>query len=249
MNNMYSPAQQYRRYSSAPHQTVSNAEALKQGLQEYGLLSDEQVLELAQRSEKIEPNLWPILARIDDEQTRASILRKKLDIGNASPIPAEESDTVEFKAGIQAVPGSSYSRINHGGIKAIYTELGSFYNTKGEGALYVGISDSTRKPTALEDQFSLLFASLYSRDRIESTLFYNIARAWTQNQTNFLQSLSYHWFLLDSHLVLRIDVKKTVADDIVLVNPHSWGLPIRCGSSTTILRGYELLNRVRNNNL
>lgn len=169
MNRIYSPAQQYQRYS-AQHQTIGNAEALKKDLQEYGMLSNEQVLELAQRSDQIEPNLWPILARINDEQTRADILRKKLGIANASPIPDRESETVEFKAGIQAVPGSSYSRISNGGIKLIFTELAGFYNTKGEGSLYCGISDSSRKPTALEDQFSLLFPSLYSRDRIESTL-------------------------------------------------------------------------------
>ncbi len=247
MNTNYSPAQQYRRYSSAPHQTVSNAEALKQGLQEC-VLNDEQVFELAmQRSDQIEQSLWQILARINDVQARASILRKKLDIADVSPIPAEEGPMVEFKAGIKAVPGSSYSRIVSGGIKLIFSELAGFYNTQGEGSLFLGISDSTRKPTALEDQFSLLYPSLYSRDRIESTLFYNIARAWTQNQKYFLQSLSYHWLLLDSHLVLRIDVKKTVKDDIVLVNPHSWGLPIRCGKSLTILHGYELTSWIRNN--
>ena len=120
------------------------------------------------------------------------------------------SESVEFKAGIQAVPGSSYSRIANGGLKLIYSELAGFYNSTGEGSLYIGISDSTRKPTALEDQLSLLFPSLYSRDRVESTLFYNIARTWTHNQTNFLQSLSYHWFVLNSHLILRIDVKKTI---------------------------------------
>jgi len=247
MNNNYSTAQQYQRYRSA-QQKVGNAEALKKGLRECGVMSDEQVFEVAmQRSDEIEQNLWPILARIESEQ-RASILRKKLGIANASPIPDRESETVEFKAGIQAVPGSLYSRIPNGGLKLIFSELAGFYNTTGVGSLYIGISDSTCRPTALEDQFSLLFPSLNSRDRIESTLFYNIARAWTQN-TNFLQSLSYHWFLLESHVVLRIDTKKTVTNDIVLVNPHSWGLPIRCGSSLTIVRGYEILNRVRNNNL
>ena len=248
MNRTYSTAQ-YQRYRGAQHQTVGHAEALKRGLHEYGVMSNEQVFELAmQRSDEIGQNLWVILGRIESEQMRADILRKKLGIANASPIPEEESETVEFKAGIQAVPGSSYSRIANGGLKLIYSELAGFYNSTGEGSLYIGISDSTRKPTALEDQLSLLFPSLYSRDRVESTLFYNIARTWTHNQTNFLQSLSYHWFVLNSHLILRIDVKKTIINDIVLVNPHSWGLPIRCGTSLTILRGYDLLNWIRSNN-
>jgi hypothetical protein len=249
MNITYSKrVQQYQRYG-AQQTTVSNAEALKRGLQEYGVKSNLQVFEEAQmRSGEIDQNLWGILGRINSEQTRADILRKKLGILNVSPIPDRESETVEFKAGIQAVPNSPYSRIVNGGLKLIFSELAGMYNAKGEGSLYVGISDSTRKPTALEDQLSLLYPTLYSRDRVESTLLYNVGRAWTANSTNFLQSLSYHWFLLDSHLILRIDVKKTVMSDIVLVNPHSWGLPIRCGTSLTILRGYDMLNWVRSNN-
>lgn len=247
-SNDSTAVQTYQRYG-ARQRTTSNAEALKRGLQEYGVKSNEQVFEEAMmRSDEIDQNLWAILGRIESEQIRADILRKKLGITSVSPIPDRECETVEFKAGIQAAPNSPYSLIANGGLKLLFSELAGFYNAIGEGSLYVGVSDSTRKPTALEDQLSLLFPSLYSRDRIESTLFYNIGRAWTQNCTNFLQSLSYHWFLLDSHLILRIDVKKTVMNDIVLVNPHSWGLPIRCGTSLTLLQGYDLLNWLRSNN-
>ncbi len=235
MNKVYSKTQ-----IANPGLAVSNNEIeesvrrLMEGVPELkgGLTSDADVFEEGMRS--VLPNLSQtellVFCRLNREN-QIGFFKKKLQPHASSAIP-DESLTVEHKAGI----GGDMKTL-------IVSELAAFYNTTGEGAVWVGVSDQTKRPTGLETQIACLYPKM-SRDKFEATVLYNVARTWTGGNLDFVSSLTYNWKLFQDHLVLEIRVKRSNDKGISLVNPKNWAFPKRIGTSMSLLRGYDMVNEI-----
>lgn len=241
MNNIYSQARPNQGFG-AQRRKVINPEALKEGVSEIGgVMNDADVLEEGMKralSGEMSQEDLGILFRLNSNEVKASFLKKKLNLKVGSPIP-DESVNVELKAGLKAIPNTYWATMNHGGIKLIITEAAAIYNTSGNGSVYVGIGDDNKRPTGLENQIACMFPGM-NLDRVASTVLYNIARTWTQS-LSFINSLAFSWFLLNSHLVLHIDIQKIEKSDVVLCNPKDWMLPFRIGATLRTAKGYDLI--------
>ncbi|MBQ9656572.1 MAG: hypothetical protein IJV38_11225 [Prevotella sp.] len=241
MNNLYSQARPNQGFG-AQRREVINPEALKEGVPEIGgVMNEADVLEVGMKralSGEMSQEDLGILFRLNSNEVKASFLKKKLNLKVGSPIP-DESVNVELKAGLKAIPNTYWATMNHGGIKLIITEAAAVYNTSGNGSVYVGIGDDNKRPTGLENQIACMFPGM-NLDRVASTVLYNIARTWTQS-LSFINSLAFSWFLLNSHLVLHIDIQKIEKSDVVLCNPKDWMLPFRIGATLRTAKGYDLI--------
>lgn len=241
MNNLYSQTRPNQGFG-AQRREVIDPEALKEGVPEIGgVLNECDVLEVGMKralSGEMSQEDLGILFRLNSNEVKASFLKKKLNLKVGSPIP-DESVNVELKAGLKAIPNTYWATMNHGGIKLIITEAAAVYNTSGNGSVYVGIGDDNKRPTGLENQIACMFPGM-NLDRVASTVLYNIARTWTQS-LSFINSLAFSWFLLNSHLVLHIDIQKIEKSDVVLCNPKDWMLPFRIGATLRTAKGYDLI--------
>lgn len=240
MNKNYSTTAMPNRGFGAQRRKEINPEALTKGLREIGVMDNAAVFrEAMKRSEEISQTDWAIIGRIENDQTRADILRKKLRLNSISPIP-DESICCELKSGFRAIPETYWDHLPRGGMKLAITELTAIHNTVGKGEVWIGVADSSdHHPTGLESQISCMYPGM-SLDRFQSTVLFNLARNWT-NSLSFLSSIGFEWFLLNGHLVLKMTVDRKNNDDVALCNPHDWILPYRVGTSLRLARGYDLL--------
>jgi hypothetical protein len=238
MNSTYSQSRLNQGFGMEQRRKEINPEALLEGLPEIGGVLDPLKVGMERLNELSETEI-AILLRLNNDKLKADFLTKKFALKPSSPIP-DESTTCELKSGLKAIPNTYWDMLpHHGGIKLIFTELCAMYNSTGNGTVYIGVSDSKR-PTALENQIACLWPNM-NRDRFISTVLFNIARTWTQSDY-FLNSLTFDWFTLEHHLILKIGVQRTMKHDITLCNPKCWMLPYRINTSLKYAKaGYDMI--------